>query len=110
MKRNTDKTYTATKEVNGVTYRAQFNGVREAVRATNQYSGNELSFDEYLLSNVIVDPPGLQLDDFEDMDEYRQVIRFAASVMTGRFRSDKDDAAAETGSKKKLAGVEAGVQ
>lgn len=110
MKRNTDKTYTATKEVNGVTYRAQFNGVREAVRATNQYAGNELGFDEYLLSNVIVDPPGLQLDDFENMDEYRQVIRFAASVMAGRFRNNKDDAAAETGSKKKLAGVETGVQ
>lgn len=99
MRQNTDKTYTASKEVNGVTYRAQFNGVREAVRATNQYKNNELAFDEYLLSNVIVEPPGLQLDDFEDVDEYRQVIRFAASVLAGRFRPGADDTAEKRKSK-----------
>lgn len=99
MRQNTDKTYTATKEVNGVTYRAQFNGVREAVRATNQYKGNELAFDEYLLANVIVEPPGLQLDDFEDIDEYRRVIQFAAGVLAGRFRPGADDTATKGNSK-----------
>ena len=105
MKRNTDKTYTATKEVNGVTYRAQFNGVREAVRA-----GNELGFDEYLLENVIVDPPRLKLDDFENMDECRQVIRFAANVLAGRFRNSENTRGAETDGEKELASVEAGAQ
>lgn len=70
MKQNTSKIYTATKEINGTTYRAQFNGVREAVRATQQYK-DEMSLDEYLLSNVIVEPPGLQMDDFEDLFEFR---------------------------------------
>ena len=110
MKRNTDKTYTATKEVNGVTYRAQFNGVREAVRATNQYAGNELGFDEYLLENVIVDPPRLKLDDLENMDECRQVIRFAANVLAGRFRNSENTRGAETDGEKELASVEAGAQ
>lgn len=110
MKRNTDKTYTATKEINGVTYRAQFNGVREAVRATNQYAGNELGFDEYLLENVIVEPSHLQLDDFENMDEFRQVIRFAANVLAGRFRNNENENGAGTGGEAQLASVETGAQ
>lgn len=88
MKKNTDHTYTATKEIRGTTYRAQFNGVREYVLATEMCKGDELKMDEYLLSNVIVEPPGLKLDDFENVDEYRAVIRFAASVMLGRFRNE----------------------
>lgn len=64
MKKNTDHTYTATKEIHGTTYRAQFNGVREYVRATEQCKGDELKMDEYLLSNVIVEPPGMKLDEF----------------------------------------------
>ncbi len=110
MKRNTDKTYTATKEINGITYRAQFNGVRECRRALDKYGKTELEFEEYLLANVIVDPPGLQLDDFEDLDECNQVIRFASSVLTGRFRRDENPAADKTGGKKKLADVETGAQ
>ena len=90
MKKNTDHTYTATKEIQGTTYRAQFNGVREYVRATEMCKGDELKMDEYLLSNVIVEPPGMKLDDFENVDEYRAVIRFAVSVMLGRFRNESE--------------------
>lgn len=106
MKRNTDKTYTATKEVNGVTYQAQFNGVREAIRAANQCGKDELKLDEYLLENVVVNPPGLKLDDFEDVAEAREVLNFAASVMTGRFRNEENTRGAETGSEEKLGTVE----
>ena len=42
MQKNVDKTYTATRQINGTTYRAQFNGVREAIRISNQYRGDEL--------------------------------------------------------------------
>jgi hypothetical protein len=100
MKKGTDKTYTASKEINGVTYRAQFNGVREAVRATQQFKTDELKLDEYLLENVIVEPPGLELDDFDDLAEAREVINFAASVMMGRFRNSSDEATAEGDSEK----------
>lgn len=105
MKQNTSKIYTATKEINGTTYRAQFNSVREAVRATQQYK-DEMSLDEYLLSNVIVEPPGLQMDDFEDLFEFRQVINFAANVMSGRFRGEEKSGAAESSSQTKLDVVE----
>ena len=109
MEKNTNKTYTTTKEINGVTYRAQFNGVREAVRATQQYK-DEMSLDEYLLSNVIVDPPGLQMDDFDDLFEFRQVINFAASVMSGRFRGETKSGADQDSSGTELAAVAAGTE
>lgn len=109
MKQNTSKIYTATKEINGTTYRAQFNGVREAVRATQQYK-DEMSLDEYLLSNVIVEPPGLKMDDFEDLFEFRQVINFAANVMSGRFRGEEKSGGTEESSKREMAAVSAGTK
>ena len=39
MKKNTNKIYTATKDINGTTYRAQFNGVRECIRAYQSAGG-----------------------------------------------------------------------
>ena len=60
MKREKNKFYTATKEIKGVTYTAQFNGVRPALEAIDRYKSNEIGFYEYLLSNAIVDPPGLR--------------------------------------------------
>lgn len=93
MKKNTDKTYTSVREINGVTYRAQFNGIREAIRASQQCKGDELKLSEYLLENVIVEPPGIKVDDFENIDEYRQVINFAANVMAGRFRGETEPGA-----------------
>lgn len=110
MRRNTDKTYTATKEVNGVTYRAQFNGVREAARAIEEYSKNELAFDEYLLENVIVDPPHLKIDDFDSYDEFKRVVIFAANVLTGRFRNTTDESGTETSGGGTLAAVETGAE
>ena len=110
MKQGTSKIYTATKEINGTTYRAQFNGVREAVRATQEYKKDEMGFDEYLLSNVIVEPPGLQMDDFEDLFEFKQVIDFAASVMSGRFRGEEKSEADKRSSEKKLDDVETGTE
>lgn len=110
MQKNVDKTYTATRQINGTTYRAQFNGVREAIRISNQCRGDELKLDEYLLSNVIVEPPGLKLDDFEDVDEARRVLNFAASVMSGRFRNRTDTGAAETDSAGELGAVASGAE
>jgi len=95
MQKNVDKTYTATRQINGTTYRAQFNGVREAIRISNQCRGDEL-----------------KLDDFEDIDEARRVLNFAAGVMSGRFRNrtDTDTGAAETDSAGKLGAVASGAE
>lgn len=110
MKRNTNKTYTATKEINGTKYIAQFNGVREAVRATELYGKDEVKLAEYILENVIVDPPHLNMDDFEDLQEYRSVTNFAIGVMSGRFRGEKNQGTDKGISEKELASVETGAE
>lgn len=110
MKRNTNKTYTATKEINGTKYIAQFNGVKEAVRATELYGKDEVKLAEYILENVIVEPPHLNMDDFEDLQEYRSVTNFAIGVMSGRFRGEKNQGTDKGISEKELASVEIGAE
>lgn len=97
--------YTAEKTVKGKTYIAQFNGLSAALRAidesyiegTNNTSIEKLS--KYLLENVIVDPKGLTIDDFDSMEEFNEVIGFAREVMQGNFRNKKDEKPAKTTSK-----------
>lgn len=96
-----NKFYTVKKEINGVTYTAQFNGLSTALRAVdNSYiegSGNTSSekFAKYILENVIVDPK-MDIDDFESTDELNEVVKFGREVMQGNFR-DKKDKPADTG-------------
>lgn len=86
------KTYTAEKVINGTKYIAQFNGISAALDALdNSYidgtSNTSISkLAKYLLENVIIEPHNLQIDDFEDMDEFNEVIEFAREVMQGNFR------------------------
>lgn len=88
--------YVIEKKINGKPYKAQFNGMSAALRAidssyidgTSTTSIEKLS--EYLLKNVIVDPPSLTVDDFESMEEFNEVIAFAREVMQGDFRDKKD--------------------
>lgn len=87
--------YKVDKEINGVKYTCQFNGLSEALRAvdnsyiegTNTTSLEKLS--KYLLEHVVVNPKGLTPDDFESMDEFNEVIAFARQVMQGDFREKK---------------------
>ena len=88
-----DKFYSVTKEINGKTYVAQFNGLSAALRAvdstyiegTNNTSTEE--FAKYLFENVIVEPKGLEIDDFDDLKELNEVTKFAREVMQGKFRN-----------------------
>ena len=71
------KFYTATKEINGKKYTAQFNGLSCALRAvdstyiegTNNTSVEKMA--DYIFQNVIVEPKGLTIDDFESMEEFQ---------------------------------------
>lgn len=110
MEKNTSKIYTASKEIGGVTYRAQFNGVRECLRAIDTYKNDTVKFHEYLLGNVIVEPPGLKIDDFDTLEEERLVTSFAADVMSGRFRGTEEPGADPENGRKQLASVEAGAE
>lgn len=89
--------YSITKEINGKKYVAQFGGISVALRAvdesyiegTNNTSVAKLA--EYLFANVIVEPKGLTVDDFDNMDEFNEVVSFAREVMQGDFRDKKDE-------------------
>lgn len=102
----TIKSYTVKKTINEKEYVAQFSGLSVALRAvdesyiegTNNTSMEKLA--EYLFNYVIVEPKGLTVDDFEDMDEFNEVVAFANKVMKGEFRDKADAGAAKATSKK----------
>ena len=90
------KFYTATKEINGKKYTAQFNGLSCALRAvdstyiegTTNTSVEKMA--DYIFQNVIVEPKGLTIDDFESMEEFNEVVSFGRDVMQGKFRPEED--------------------
>ena len=100
------KPYTVKETINDKEYIAQFSGLSVALRAvdesyiegTNNTSMEKLA--EYLFKYVIVEPKGLTVDDFEDMDEFNNVVAFANKVMKGEFRDHADAGAAKATSKK----------
>lgn len=100
------KPYTVEKEVMGKKYTFQFNGISAALRAldnsyiqgTNNTSVEKLA--TYLFQNVVVQPKGLAIDDFDNMEEFNAVIGVAREVMTGDFRGQEDKGGAKGASKK----------
>lgn len=98
--------YTAEKEIKGVTYVCQFNGISAALNAvdssyiegTNNTSVAKLA--KYLFENVVVEPKGLTVDDFDDLDTFNEVVSFAREVMQGNFREQKDKKPTKAESKK----------
>ena len=95
------------KEINGTVYTAQFNNLRETIRSKKIYTDpvtgrmdTEKLYD-YLFQNVIVDPPGLKIEDFDDLDELSEVALFGLQVLNNRFReSGTNERTAERTSKK----------
>jgi len=97
--------YSVTKTINGKEYKAQFNGLSYMLRLTDEtYISNESSnrsnakMAKMLFEDVIVEPRGLTVDSFEDMDEYNDVVKFALEVAQGKFRNKQNTG--ETESKK----------
>lgn len=96
-----NKFYSVTKEINGKKYTAQFNGLSCALRAvdssyiegTNNTSVEKIA--DYIFKNVMVEPAGLSIDDFESLEEFNEVVAFGREVMQGKFR----DQANKTGAK-----------
>lgn len=99
------KFYTVEKEINGKKYTAQFNGLSAALKAVdNSYiDGTDTTsvdkISKYLFENVIVEPKGLSADDFDDIEEFNEVVSFARKVMQGTFRDQKDQGAVKEKSK-----------
>lgn len=92
-----NKFYTREKEIGGVKYVAQFNGLSSMLEAVDSSHINDNSSNlsnvkiaKYILDNVIVEPKGLTIDDFDDLETFNEVIEFGQNVMQGKFR-DKPD-------------------
>ena len=93
------KFYSVEKEINGKKYVAQFNGLSCALRAADQsyIDGSENTsvekFAQYIFANVIVEPKGLEIDDFDNLAEFQAVVAFGREVMNGNFRDNSTDKA-----------------
>ena len=97
MKNN--KFYTVEKEIGGTKYVAQFAGLSCALKAVdNSYieGSNNTSVEkiaDYIFKNIIVEPAGLTIDDFDSLEEFNEVVTFGREVMQGQhknFRTKKD--------------------
>lgn len=96
-----NKFYTVKEEINGKVYTAQFSGISAALKAvdasyiegTSNTSVEKMA--QYLFDNIIVDPKGLTIDDFESMEEFNQVVGFARRVMQGEFRTQANQGTAK---------------
>ena len=86
------KFYTVDKTIKGNDYKAQFNGLSVALRAVDESyieNSNNTSIEkmaQFLFDNVIVEPKGLTVDSFDNMDELNEVIEFARNVMQGELK------------------------
>lgn len=86
------KSYLVEKEINGKKYVAQWAGLSVALQSHDDCyipgTGN-ISLEKrakYLFDNVVVEPAGLTVDDFETLEELTAVTEFANDVMNGEFR------------------------
>lgn len=89
-----NKFYQVTKEINGVKYVAQFNGLSCALKAvdssyiegTNNTSVEKIA--NYIFNNVIVEPTNISIDDFDSLEEFNEVVNWGKEVMQGKFREE----------------------
>ncbi len=91
----TTKFYTVEKEINGTTYKAQFNGLSNALKAVDSSyidGSNNTSVEKltkYIFDNVIVEPAHLTPDDFDDMTALNEVVAFGREVMQGDLKPEE---------------------
>lgn len=92
-----NKFYTVTKTINGKEYTAQFSGLSTAlemidnsyIEGTNSVSVVELG--KYVFAHGIVSPSGLSANDFDNLDEYNEVVAFGRGVMQGKIKPEVED-------------------
>lgn len=92
-----NKFYTVEKDIGGIHYVAQFNGISAMFRAVDESYVSEDSknisvekLSKYIFENVIVEPKGLTIDDFDTVDDFNEVIKWAQDVMKGKFRPKEE--------------------
>ncbi len=88
------KFYQRVKEIGGVAYTAQFNGLSAALRMLNESHDKNGNFDflaatRFVLDNVIVEPR-CSVDDFGDIGTLNEVVAFGREVAQGMFRTPQE--------------------
>lgn len=86
------KFYQKTKTIGGVEYTAQYSGLRPAIQmadncyvdGTSNYSAEKMN--DYVLRHFIVKPPGLTIDDFDDLETLNAVVEFGREVAQNTFQ------------------------
>lgn len=86
------KFYVVEKEINGTTYKAQFNGISayydivegSYIDGTSNISTKKLA--KHIFEKVIIEPKGLTMDDFDSLEEFNEVAMWGRSVMEGKLK------------------------
>lgn len=92
-----NKFYTVNKTINGKEYVAQFSGISTALRCSDEtyIEGTSTTSTEkvakFIFENIIVEPTGLEADDFDTVEEFTEVLKFGKDVMNGKFRDQADE-------------------
>ena len=92
------KFYQVTKEIKGVKYTAQFSGLSAWLRCTETAkqddgtgeAGNVKVY-ETVFEAGLVEPKGLKVDDFDNMEDLDAVFSFVSGVMKGKFRAQAEE-------------------
>lgn len=86
------KPYTVKREIGGVEYTFQFNGLSAWLQALDDCyvdgSSNVSAYklNKYLLENVVVNPK-MEIDDFDSSDALSEVVTFARKVAQGNEKA-----------------------
>lgn len=101
-----NKFYTRTKEIRGKEYTAQYAGLTVAMKLVDETyidGSSNTSIEKlakYVFDHGIVEPKGLTIDDFDDMEELNEVVTFGREVIQGKFRDKADNGAAKAAGRK----------
>lgn len=88
--------YKRKKEINGVVYEAQFNGLSAYLKAMDEGQVSNEKMYRVFLKDFITEPANLEPDSFDDIDTLAEVFNFAQKVAQGRFRNEKNAVATGT--------------
>lgn len=88
------KLYTVEKEIGGVKYVFQFNGLSAYMQALDECyiegtsNTSIIKLNKYILENVVVSPK-VTIDDFDDAEALGAVTAFARKVMQGIIKPEE---------------------
>lgn len=86
--------FNVTKEINGKSYTAQFSGLSTYYTIVDRSyledgsTTSALKLANNVLKYGIVEPPNLDVDQFDTLEDANEVVAFAKEVLQGHFRNE----------------------